>query len=48
MDFISPGLNPQPARLQEALHAAGPALLEVLIDPNERVGANPKAVGLYT
>jgi acetolactate synthase-1/2/3 large subunit len=36
------------AALKEVITAGGPALLDLQIDPGERVGANPKAVGLYT
>jgi acetolactate synthase-1/2/3 large subunit len=34
--------------LEEALKSPRAALLDVMVDPTERVGLNPKAVGLYT
>jgi acetolactate synthase I/II/III large subunit len=34
--------------LEEALNSRRTVLLDVMIDPFERVGSNPKAVGLYT
>lgn len=36
------------ATLQAAMTSSQAVLLDVIVDPNERVGQNPKMVGLYT